>query len=439
MAIRRCPYCKAIIDEQDKYCDNCGTQLLFPEDEFVDEPIPGDKIIDGESGEKDERKEELEDEGEEEEKKKEAEEEIEDAEYGEEEEIEDAEYGEEEEIEEEEEEEEDEEKSEEEIKKFAGSEKEEEEADEEELEFAGEEKGEFLEPQQEEGEEGLKERTPTGEIIEEEAEKEDRELQAWIELKEEIAKKAHGEAKEAEQQESIKGVRQEARAKIQVPDKKYEVSIKEDELVFKTKELDELTQAVEDGKKELEQFLASFEEKKEKKDEKLGSDTKVELPPWASGIKEAPPSLTPDQEERAEEEQRTTSQEWATDSGIGIPEKVTQSTLPFTGPVVRKEEQKEQREKEQMKEAAGEAETEPPRGFSLKLKAKCVDLIFITALWLISLAFAAGVIGVSFFKIIFLAPLPVFAFFLILLLLYFFLFLYFLGETLGDHYFFEGD
>ncbi len=52
MAIRRCPYCKAIIDEQDKYCNNCGTQLLFPEDEFVEEEIPGDKIIDaGEPGE----------------------------------------------------------------------------------------------------------------------------------------------------------------------------------------------------------------------------------------------------------------------------------------------------------------------------------------------------------------------------------------------------
>src|SRR4030065_1020093 len=45
MAIRRCPYCKAIIDEQDKYCNNCGTQLLFPEDEYVEEEIPGDKIV----------------------------------------------------------------------------------------------------------------------------------------------------------------------------------------------------------------------------------------------------------------------------------------------------------------------------------------------------------------------------------------------------------
>ncbi len=46
MAIRRCPYCKAIIDESQKYCNNCGTQLLFPEDEQVEEDIKGERIVD---------------------------------------------------------------------------------------------------------------------------------------------------------------------------------------------------------------------------------------------------------------------------------------------------------------------------------------------------------------------------------------------------------
>lgn len=46
MAIKRCPYCKAIIDENAEYCSNCGTQLLFPEDEFIEEEIPGEKILD---------------------------------------------------------------------------------------------------------------------------------------------------------------------------------------------------------------------------------------------------------------------------------------------------------------------------------------------------------------------------------------------------------
>ena len=45
MAVRRCPYCKAIIDESQKYCNNCGTQLLFS-DEEGEEPIKGEKIVD---------------------------------------------------------------------------------------------------------------------------------------------------------------------------------------------------------------------------------------------------------------------------------------------------------------------------------------------------------------------------------------------------------
>ena len=53
MAIIRCPYCHAIIDENDKYCNNCGTQLLFTEDEEVEEEIPGEKIIEAEVEEKD--------------------------------------------------------------------------------------------------------------------------------------------------------------------------------------------------------------------------------------------------------------------------------------------------------------------------------------------------------------------------------------------------
>src|SRR5512135_3941934 len=53
MAITRCPYCHAIIDEADKYCNNCGTQLLFTEDEEVEEEIPGEKIIEAEVEEKD--------------------------------------------------------------------------------------------------------------------------------------------------------------------------------------------------------------------------------------------------------------------------------------------------------------------------------------------------------------------------------------------------
>ena len=46
MALKKCPYCQAIIDDKIEYCSSCGTQLLFPEDEALEEDIPGDKIID---------------------------------------------------------------------------------------------------------------------------------------------------------------------------------------------------------------------------------------------------------------------------------------------------------------------------------------------------------------------------------------------------------
>ncbi|MBN1271912.1 MAG: zinc ribbon domain-containing protein [Candidatus Aminicenantes bacterium] len=55
MAIKRCPYCKAIIDEGTEYCSNCGTRLLFPEDEKIEEPIPGEKLTHEGEEKKDEK------------------------------------------------------------------------------------------------------------------------------------------------------------------------------------------------------------------------------------------------------------------------------------------------------------------------------------------------------------------------------------------------
>src|SRR4030067_919871 len=182
MAIRRCPYCKAIIDEQDKYCNNCGTQLLFPEDEFIEEQIPGDKIVVEDVAEKEEQKEEA--------------------------------------------------------------------------------KVEELEEEDE--------------IEEEEKSEEPTQVIRTVEL---VQKPAEADK----------------------PQKKYEVSIEEDELVFKTKELDNLTGTVDEGKEKLEECLSSFQKVKAKavtphevpalfqEGEEPGSGTKEVLPPWASGMKETPP------------------------------------------------------------------------------------------------------------------------------------------------------
>jgi hypothetical protein len=44
VAIKRCPYCKAIIEEGAEFCSNCGTKLLFPDDDMINEEIPGEKV-----------------------------------------------------------------------------------------------------------------------------------------------------------------------------------------------------------------------------------------------------------------------------------------------------------------------------------------------------------------------------------------------------------
>jgi len=361
MAIRRCPYCKAIIDEADKYCNNCGTQLLFPEDEYVEEDIPGDKITE----EEEEDEEEENDEGEEEEV-----EEIEEVEGWDE-----------------------------------------------------EEKGKELEEEEE--------------FFEEAGDEEDR-------LKEEELKK------------------------------KYEVALEDDELIFKTKDLEKLTRTVDEGEKEVDELIAAYrrgeegEEKEEDEEEKKleageeerPPDTREDLPPWVSGMKEARPPVMDsaeieETEEEEEEEEReeieemaeeeegkttgeeapatpATGQEWTQDSGIGVPESVTQAGLAFTDTTAVEAEAASEdgygREGEKVRK-------ERTLSFSMKMKSKFVDFVFITAIWLISLWFTAQVIDVSFFRLFSRSPLHVLGFYFILLLLYFFLFLYFLGETLGDHYF----
>ncbi len=421
MAIRRCPYCKAIIDEEDKYCNNCGTQLLFPEDEYVEEEIPGDKIIESEEDEEQEEEELLEEPGETDSS----------------------------------EEEEDEE---------------EEEGDEEAEDEAAEEE--------------------TGEELEETSIKEER-----VEIRPEDEKgradlAGGGEPEEEEAEEEREEIDEEAA--VADDTKKYHASIEQDELVFKTKDLENLTRTVDEGKEDLEEFLENFKEKKEEA-RAFTSDTKEELPPWASGMKGGAPlgdleeeeekeeeleeadeetegeeteaEEEAEDEEKEEEEQEEEGEEedegekvkeaeieeeepqdqpaWSADSGIGVPERITQtqSGLPFSdkASLAAAEDQAAAERQEGREEGETFREAHQGRGFSLRLKSKLIDLVFITALWLISLLFTSQVIGVSFFRIISGSPGSVLAFFFILLLLYFFLFLYFLGETLGDHYFSDGD
>jgi hypothetical protein len=447
MAVRRCPYCKAIIDEEDKYCNNCGTQLLFPEDETIEEDIPGDKIVEEEEQETEEdlteeKAQGLADEEEDEEQLVEEPGRENFSLEGETGEIEEEE-GEEEEIEGERRGEFLEDTSEDE--KVVREEEDliEEREDEGELEAIGSETS--VEETEDEGADITEaERETSGWPFDEESAEEDNEGKAEdseeAETEEvELAEEELGE-EEIEQPPSDRFVKDEA-------EKKFEVSIEEDELVIKTKDQDRLTGSVEEGKREIDDLLSTYDRAKPTDEEmsptredshppfraeEPSTETKEDLPPWASGMKEIPSSSL--QEEKTEGEETSTRREWTTDSGVGFPERLTQNTLPFSDTSVQRIEE-ERVEEEAEKPEAGQR----PPALSSRLRAKLVDVVFITALWLISLWFTAQIIGVSFFRLIFGSLVPVLAFYLILLILYFFLFLYFLGETLGDHYFSEED
>lgn len=399
MAIRRCPYCKAIIDESDKYCNNCGTQLLFPEDEYVEEDIPGDKIIDEEEGEEEEElEEELREEG--------GEEEGWEKERGEEEFLEES--------EEEEEVEELEERREEDIdKKYEVA------LEDDELIFKTKELKEFTAQAKEEGE-GLEEE-------EQEGEAEGFEGEEGFE---------EGEGAELEGLEAEEGKEEKVREDIarrgRFPETSQELPPWAREM--RRDQLSALAEGEEgEGRTEETEEAGELEEREQQKSEEAQDEARAYTEPT---------------------EAATSSSGWTKDSGIGVPERVTRSGLLFgdTGTTREKTSSEPGRRegsafrREKAETVGGTVETVSAGAqseekvisrpsLSLRMKSKLVDLIFIIAIWLISLWFAAQVTQVSFFRMLTKSPLPILGFFFILLLLYFFLFLFFLGETLGDHYF----
>ncbi len=426
MAIKRCPYCRALIDEKDQYCNNCGTQLLFPEDAEVEEEIPGEKIIDADVEEKD---------------------------------YEIPEPGAEKEFVEEEEDDDDEDEPEEvilvdEIKAIEDSPA---------PPGEGEEDEPVKEPEKPEVEE-------LGAPAEEEKPVEPKEVPPVVEEEEAPAEpvieaKAEEPAPEAELE-----------TEAEIPGEQKAVT-------FDTRDLDKIGRTAELGKEQIDKFLDALKEGAENMDFMTRQGREPEaareadegLPPWASGMKETPPPVeTPApedtgmteedageremeqmeqqaQEEDLEEIQEERPSPRLPDSGIGLPEKVTQAALPFEKPIRREEAAVEAprapvrrewplRDEEEEPEEAVEAPKErPPLRLSAYLKAKAFDILFVTVFWLVSLWLAARSMDATLFQIIGAASTGLFVFLGILLGLYFFLFYFFLGETLGDRLFRDED
>jgi|GEM_PF-3338751 len=370
MAITRCPYCHAIIDENDKYCNNCGTQLLFPEDDEVDEEIPGEKIIDAEVEEKDYTVDEPEDE-----KRPaaaaDAEEDIDEAL--------DAEMR--------------EEAAEKALDELVVEEKHEEEAEGPTEEVILVDEIEASEASEAE------DRSRTGEIETGPVDKDE----TTGSLEEGGEEEEEGEPEEAEMKtEGLEGDEDESEGEAEVEYLTGPVAGAETEdipaatagesafrpVTFDTKELEGLGRTVELSKEKIDKFIQVLAEKApavtpdsppapapvlgptpEAPREPTGS-----LPPWASTMKGAPffpPDTTPVEPEKGpaampstEEEVEIFPRRKPPDSTLGLPERLSQAPLPFEEEAEREEagagEDAETAEAPPM--AAGERRRRPPPG-----------------------------------------------------------------------------
>jgi hypothetical protein len=451
MAIRRCPYCKAIIDEGSEYCSNCGTQLLFPEDESIQEEIPGEKIVEEDLEESQKKRKASSKKRKKEKREKREETKLSDIEEEEESAPKEAAEGEvqldvsgkdfEEEINE---------------KNISAEELEK--AEKEDMDILGEE--EILEePRMEEeaqpGEESAEESydLPPGEgrdeyFVEEDKEasiktedlekiidpeeKEKAEIEKFLQsLKEDRGK--WGEipptdefppwAEEIKEKASdeIGAGRSEKNVQEFVESRDEQPGVEEEEQENPPQEEESLGIEEEPGEEQEEKFEEKPEEKQEREAEIQEEDISAEEELHPSEI--SPEERTPDVELPLDEiREKTTPEEEMSmpDTSMGLPEGVEQERLPFDN---KPSEMFRPREKLS----------------SVKLpnwvKSRAFDVLFIAAIWIVTIHIASRMMATNLFRLISAAVLPVIAFYLVLLGVYLFLFFLFLGQTLGDHLF----
>lgn len=489
MAITRCPYCHAIIDENAKYCNNCGTQLLFTEDEKVEEEIPGEKIIDAETEEKDYTVEEPEDE------KRPAADRSLDKDIDEE-------------LEKELKEETEELALDELVAKEAGEEAGDDVIEEvilvdeiEASESAG--KGEPEESDKKEETSELKDTDDEEEDADEDEEREEEEDKEKEDTDELKPLEEEGEEKEEHEDIKEEAPSEEETAELAAPvvpadetepvieylsgDRDRDETVAAGEAVpqpatFDTRELEGIGKTVELSKDKIDKFLEVLTEKRvggeaPPKDVREPTGT---LPPWASTMKGAP--VFPDETgpvdaggkggsdtAAAEEEVEIFPRRRDSDSTIGLPERVSQAPLPFDQGAAEEEEEEEPAEDEtrerifppvepsrpereavrlareqerreaevEVEEEGEEAAPRPPFSFSVFFKSKAFDVLFVGLFWLVALWLAAYSMGMTLFGILGSMSGSMLLLYAVFILIYFFLFKFFLGETLGDRLFRE--
>jgi len=480
MAIRRCPYCKAIIDGIAEYCSNCGTQLLFPEDEFKEEEIPGDKIVEEEEKEE-ETLEAEEAESEREEPSPESEEEEEGKEEGE------------KELEEEKDEIEVTPPQVEDIDIKAANAlrmKEAREIVKKETQKLWESAGmgdvgrppsvdiEFpLPPEEEkapESEEELKveeekeeidvrsirlRRTPDSE------EREKEEIDKFVES----VKAERGKETLPAEEEIPPSEEKEREEREEVDLRSIKIGRTPDTEKMEKVEIEKFVESI---KKERERVRESFTPEEEilapKEMGEVTSEIKEKIPPWAEKIKKEPPQELGDKEEERkvekpvesgedfqEKEKKTPVDEPLPEEDKPLPEEdkplsptdeplpaVDEPLPPIDKPILSEKEIGFPEEVDQKTPFVREIREKRKRAMRRRrskyyawLKARAFDFFFIAAFSLICLGLASRLMEVSLFRLISASGPPILVFYFVLLLFYFGFFILFLGETPGDRLF----
>lgn len=496
MAIRRCPYCKAIIDGVAEYCSNCGTQLLFPEDEFKEEEIPGDKIV-----EEEEKEEEiLEAEETEEEKEEPSPESAEEEEGGKEEEEKELEEG-------VEEREEGVEEREERVEEREEEEKEEIEVTPPQVEDIDIKAAKAL--QMKEAREIVKKETKrlwesagTGDVgrpprvdiefplpaEEEEAPESEEELKVEEEKEEidlrsiRLRRTPDSEEREKEEidkfVESVKAERgkETQPAEEEIPPSEGKEREEREEIDLRSIRIGRTPDTEKMEKVEIEKFVESIKKERERVREsftpeeeilppkemgEVTSGIKEKIPPWAEKIKKEPPQELGDKEEDRKVEKPVESgedfqeKEKKTPVDEPLPEEdkplsptdehlpaVDEPLPPIDKPILSEKEIGFPEEVDQKTPFAREIREKRKRAVKRRrskyyawLKARAFDFFFIAAFSLICLGLASRLMEVSLFRLISVSGPPVLVFYFVLLLFYFGFFILFLGETPGDRLF----
>jgi len=217
----------------------------------------------------------------------------------------------------------------------------------------------------------------------------------------------------------------------------------DEEIDFKTEDLETMVDPAEKEKEDIDNFLDSLKKERQEIKEKAAEEGEGEaLPPRAAEIEESDSLESPYDEEEVPDEMpqedkdlfeagdiptEETPSEIDTESVL--PEALEQPSFEFSG-YPAKDKKKERRK----------LKPKPPQiKIPAMLKARVFDGLLIAAFWFIAVWAASFLTSVSVFQLVSDSVLPTVAFFVILLAIYFLFFLVFLGETLGNLIFYKKD